>query len=259
VLDVKAFDGRRNRDEKFVTGKNRVEFEVVSRKSRGTTSARAPARVQVMVVGKQGTVVEPMTLQARATVVRASRRACKVSGSTPLAALAGALDKKRVGWHVRDFGSCERRRSGSSGQLFVDRIAKDRNRGQDGWVYKVNDFARNVGAADDAGPRLRKGDRVLWLYCVLDPTTRSCQPSLRVVPGATSVPHGGSLRVQVRAYDNERHSSPAAGARVTLGPATAVADAGGTATLTAPHHGRYTLSASATGALPSFPVPYEVK
>ena len=83
-------------------------------------------------------------------------------------------------------GSCERRRTGSSGQLFVDRIATDRNRGQDGWVYKVNDFARNVGAADVAGPRLRNGDRVLWLYCVLDPTTRSCQRSLRVVPDATS-------------------------------------------------------------------------
>ena len=37
VLDVKAFDGRRNRDEKFVSGKNRVEFEVVPR-SRGTTA-----------------------------------------------------------------------------------------------------------------------------------------------------------------------------------------------------------------------------
>ena len=41
VLDVKAFDGRRNRDEKFVTGRNRSEFEVVSRMSRGTASAAA--------------------------------------------------------------------------------------------------------------------------------------------------------------------------------------------------------------------------
>ncbi len=258
VLDVKAFDGRRNRDEKFVSGKNRVEFKVVSR-SRDTTSARAPARVQVMVVGKRGPVVEAVTLQARPTVVRASRRACKVSGATPLAALARALDRQRIGWHLRDFGSCERRRAGSSGQLFVDRIATDLNRGQDGWVYKVNDFARNVGAADVAGPRLRNGDRVLWLYCVLDPATRSCQRSLRVVPDATSGPPGGSLRVRVRAYDNDRHVAPAAGARVSLGPVTAVTDAGGTATLTAPSQGRYTLSAGAPGALPSFPLLYEVK
>jgi hypothetical protein len=260
VLDVKAFDGRRNRDEKFVPGKNRTEFKVVSRKSRGTTaSVRREARVQVMVVGKNGPVAEAMTLQARATVVRASGRACKVSGATALAALAGALDKQRIGWHLRDFGSCERRRPDSSAQLFVDRIAKDRNRGQDGWVYKVNDFARNVGAADVAGPRLRKGDRVLWLYCVLDPATRSCQRSLRVVPDATSGPPGGPVRVRVRAYDNERRASAAAGARVALGPASAVADANGFATLTAPSKGRHALSATAAGAVAAFPVQYEVK
>ncbi len=259
VLDVKAFDGRRNRDERFVRGKNRTEFEVVPR-SRGTTaSARRGARVQVMVVGKNGPVVEAVTLQARPTVVRASARACKVSGSTPLAALVAALDRHDIGRHLRDFGSCERRRTSSSGQLFVDRIAQDRNRGQDGWVYKVNDFARTVGSADVAGRRLRDGDRVLWLYCVLDPTTRSCQPSLRVVPDATSGPPGGALRVRVRAYDNERRASPAAGARIALGPATAVADATGTATLTAPAAGRYRLSAGAPGAAPSFPVSYEVK
>ena len=258
VLDVKAFDGRRNRDEKFVPGKNRTEFEVMPR-SRGTTSARAAARVQVMVMGKGGPVVQAVTLRSRPTVVRAAGRACKVSGATPLAALAAALDGQDVAWHLRDFGSCERRRPDSSGQLFVDRIAKDRNRGQDGWVYKVNDFARTVGAADVAGRRLRKGDRVLWLYCVLDPATRSCQRSLRAVPNATSGPPGGAVRVKVRAYDNERRGSPAAGARVTLGPATAVADAGGVASLAAPSPGRYTLTAGAPGALPSFPVSYEVK
>ena len=260
VLDVKAFDGRRNRDERFVRGKNRTEFEVVPR-SRGTTaSARRGARVQVMVVGKEGPVVEAVTLQARPTVVRASGRACKVSGSTPLAALVAALDRQDIGRHLRDFGSCERRRTSSSGQLFVDRIAQDRNRGQNGWVYKVNDFARTVGSADVAGRRLRDGDRALWLYCVLDPTTRSCQPSLRVVPDATSGPPGGALRVRVRAYDNERRVSPAAGARIALGPASAVADATGTATLTAPATpGRYRLSAGAPGAAPSFPVSYEVR
>jgi len=262
VLDVKAFDGRRNRDEKFVGGKNRVEFKVVPRKTRGTTAAartRAAARVQVMVVGKGGTVVDAVTLRARATVVRASGRACKVPGSTPLAALIAALGPRDVGRHLRDYGSCDRRRAGSSAQLFVDRIGKDRNRGQNGWVYKVNDFARNVGAADVAAPRLRTGDRVLWLYCVLDPASRSCQPSLRVTAGAGSAATGAPVRVRVRAYDNERRDSPAAGALVALGPATAIADAGGTATLTAPHHGSYTIAATAPGALPSFPVPFEVK
>jgi hypothetical protein len=263
VLDVKAFDGRRNRDEKFVSGKNRIEFEVVSRKSRGTTSSARTggraARVQVMVVGQGGTVAEATTLRARATVVRASGRACKVSQSTPLAALVAALDRKKVSKHVRDFGACERRRAGSSSQLFVDRIAKERNRGEDGWVYKVNDFARSVGAADVSARRLRNGDRVLWLYCVLNPKTRSCQPSLRLLPDASSGPAGGAVRVRVRGYDNERRQSPAAGAQVTLGPASATTGADGVATLTAPAKGRYTLSASAPGALPPFPLRYEVK
>jgi hypothetical protein len=256
VLDVKAFDGRRNRDEKFVSGKNRAEFEVVSRKSRGTTSAARSggSRVRVMVVGKSGTLVEAMTLRARATAVRASRRACKVSGSTPLAALAAALGKRDVPWHARDFGRCERRNARSSGQLFVDRIAKDRNRGQDGWVYKVNDFARNVGAADTAGPRLRSGDRVLWLYCVFEPATRSCQRSLRVVAETVKGPPGSMLTLLVEGYDNERRKQPVAGATVTLGPVTAVTDASGRAALIRPAPGTYTLGATAPGAIPSFPV-----
>ena len=87
VLDVKAFDGRRNRDEKFVTGKNRSEFEVVPAFAGHHCRPCPAARVQVMVVGKSGTLAEAVTLRARPTVVRASGRACKVSGSTPLAAL----------------------------------------------------------------------------------------------------------------------------------------------------------------------------
>ena len=262
VLDVKAFDGRRNRDEKFVTGKNRSEFEVVSRKSRGTTAAARSsgraARVQVMVVGKSGTVVEAVTLQARPAVVRASGRACKVNGSTPLAALVAALDKRRIGRHVRDFGACERRNARSSGQLFVDRIGRERNRGQDGWVYKVNDLARDVGAADPAGPRLRNGNRVLWMYCVMEAATSSCQRSLRVAPSKADGPPGSTLRLLVEGYDDRRRKAPVAGATVTLGPVSAVTDASGHASLVRPAAGTYTLAATAPGALPSFPVKVKV-
>ena len=262
VLDVKAFDGRRNRDEKFVTGKNRSEFEVVSRKSRGTTAAARgggrAARVQVMVVGKSGTVVEAVTLQARPAVVRASGRACKVNGSTPLAALVAALDKRRIGRHVRDFGACERRNARSSGQLFVDRIGRERNRGQDGWVYKVNDLARDVGAADPAGRRLRNGNRVMWMYCVMEAATSSCQRSLRVTPSRADGPPGSTLRLLVEGYDDRRHKAPVAGATVTLGPLSAVTDASGHASLVRPAAGIYTLAATAPGAMPSFPVRVKV-
>jgi hypothetical protein len=257
LLDVKAFDGRRNRDEKFVGGKNRSEFEVVPR-SRGTSAARAAPRVQVMVVGKSRTVVEAVTLRARPTVVRGSGRACKVTGSTPLAALLAALRRERVGLHVRDFGQCERRNGRSSGQLFVDRVARDRNRGEDGWVYKVNDFARNVGAADASGARLRDGSRVLWLYCTLGAATRSCQRSLRVATQTPGGPPGSSLRVLVEGFDNERRGIPVAGATVTLGTANAVTDATGHATLVLPAAGSHTLVATAPGAIPSFPLKVKV-
>ena len=255
VLDVKAFDGRRNRDERFVRGRNRVEFEVVPR-ARGTTSAArgGGARVQVQVVGGAGTLVEPRTLRARATVVRASRRACKVAGSTPLAALAAALRTRGVSSHVRDFGRCRRRDARSSGQLFVDRVGDERNRGQDGWVYKVNDFARSVGAADTAGARLRRGDRVLWFYCRLDALTRSCQRSLRVRAKGADGPPGAALAVRVEGYDDRRRGTPVPGATVGLGPATATTDAAGRAVLVRPAPGTYSLVASAPGTTPSFPV-----
>jgi hypothetical protein len=273
VLDVKAFDGRRNRDERFVGGRNRVVFEVLKsagRRQRGdrvrggtgvAQDARARpngARVQVMVVGRAGTLVEAATLRARATVVRASGRTCKVAASTPLAALAAALRPAGTGWHVRDFGSCERRRSRSSGQLFVDRVAADRNRGQDGWVYKVNDRAGTIGAADPTGRRLRAGDRVVWFYCMLDAASKGCQRTLRVLdPDAVGAP-GAVLPVSVLAYDDARRSIPASGAHVTLGAAGALAGPDGVASLTVPAPGIHALAASLPGAVPSFPIRIKV-
>ncbi len=259
VLDVKAFDGRRNRDEKFVSGRNRVEFEMVPRRRGASSAARtAGARVQVMVVGKGATVAPARALRARSTVVRASGRACKVSASTPLAALAAALRKRDAGWHVRDFGRCARRDARSSGQLFVDRVRGDRNSGQDGWVYKVNDRAHSVGAADVAGGRLRAGDRVLWFYCTQDAVARSCQRSLRVVAQGADGPPGTTLRVLVEGYDDDRRKAPVAGATVALGPATAVTDGAGRAALVRPAAGSHLLFASAPGATASFPVKVRV-
>ena len=262
VIDVKAFDGRRNRDEKFVPGKNRTVFEVAPRKKRGAASAaRSPgARVQVMVVGTGGTLVKAATVHARSTVVRASGRACKVAASTPLAAIAAALRRAKVGWHVRDFGTCERRRAASSSQLFVDRVGTDRNRGRDGWVYKITDFAPGVGAADTSAKRLARGARVVWFYCRQDVAASSCQRSLRVVPDAAFAAAGSTLRVRVLAYDDRRRAKPASGAQVRLGPAAAVAGANGVASIVAPAAGRHTLTATATdGSIPSFPVSIRVK
>jgi hypothetical protein len=183
-----------------------------------------------------------------------------VAASTPLAALAAALRRAHVAWHVRDFGTCERRRVASSSQLFVDRVASDRNRGRDGWVYKISDFAPGVGAADVSAKRLRRGARVAWFYCRQDVAASSCQRSLRVVPDATSGSAGSRLRVRVLAYDDRRSAKPAAGAQVRLAAVAAVTDANGVASVMLPGPGRHSLTAQASdGSIPSFPVPIRVK
>ena len=155
VVDVKVFDARRNRNDRFVPGENRAVFEVLRSKSRRTgSSAAGSARVETMIVGKQGVIVDPITVRAGKTVVRASGRRCAVAASTPLGALQAALRRNGVGYAVRDYGSCARRNTRSSGQLFVTRIARERNSGADGWVYKIDDRTPGVGAAD---ARLRRG------------------------------------------------------------------------------------------------------
>src|SRR5206468_4681253 len=123
-------------------------------------------------------------------------------------------------YRLRDYGRCARATPRASGQLFVNRIGGDVNAGNDGWFYKVNDRAPEVGAGDPAA-RVRDGDRVLWFYCVFDDSARSCQRSLRVIPDA-GAKAGQPLHVRVRAYDNAGRSVAAPGATVTLGSANAV-------------------------------------
>jgi hypothetical protein len=214
-----------------------------------------------MVVGRKGVIVDPITVRAGETVVRASGRRCAVAASTPLGALQAALRRKRIGYAVRDYGSCTRRNARSSGQLFVTRIARERNRGSDGWVYKIGDRTPGTGAAD---ARLRAGDRLLWVYCEQDQESGGCQRSLRVFPAGRSGLAGGSLPVRVFGYDDKRTRRPVPGARVTLRAGneevvSTVSSAEGSAVLTLPAVGRYQLAATADGLAPSFPVTVRVR
>jgi hypothetical protein len=134
----------------------------------------------------------------------------------------------------------------------------DRNSGQDGWVYKVGRRAGTAGAADPAGPfgsgGLRRGDQVLWFYCLHTDAAGGCQRSLSVSVSTEKLNAGATLPVTVRGYDNEGRGQPFSGARVTLGPASATTDAQGKAGVTVPQAGSYLLAATAKGAVPSFPV-----
>ncbi len=265
MLDVKAFDRARNRDEKFVRGQNRVVFDVLGR-SRGRAAAASrssrAAKVELMVVGRERVLAAARPLRASETTVKASGRSCRVGASTPLAALARALRRERLAYHVRDFGHCSLKRPGGSAQLFVDRVGSERNRGQNGWFYKIDHRAGSAGGADPSGPfgegLLHDGARVLWFYCLFETRTSSCQRSLSLRPAARSGRAGEPLRVSVRGYDNDARGRPEAGVMVTLGPASALTDSGGEAVLRLPVSGRYRLEAAKPGTAPAFPVSVRV-
>jgi len=145
------------------------------------TAAPAAATVRQMVVFRSGKSLTK-DVSARSVRVRVHRRTCAVPGRTALAALVRS-HPGHIG--LRDFGSCSRH-ARDAGGLFVRSIRHDRNKGRDGWVYKVGRKAATAGAADPTGPfgtgrRLRSGQRVLWFYCRLS-SAGSCQRALAVRP-----------------------------------------------------------------------------
>lgn len=129
-------------------------------------TANGPA-VRVAVVGKHRVLDRARTRRARSTTVRVGGRRCAIGAGTPLAALLAVRRDVRI----RDYASCGRR-SADAGGLFVFQVGGERNHGTDGWVYTVDGRKGTTGAADASGPfgtgrRLRKGDRVVWLWCTM--------------------------------------------------------------------------------------------
>jgi hypothetical protein len=206
-------------------------------------AAAAPV-VEQMVVFRDGDAVT-RTVAARQVRVRVGGRRCTAGEGTALAALV----RSRVGrLGLRDFGSCSTRARDSAG-LFVSSIKGERNRGQDGWVYKVGNRAATAGAADPSGAfgrgRLKKGQRVTWFFCRL--RDGGCQRTLAL----TARPRPGTVSVTVRGYDDEGRGVPVEGATVSAGSVTAVSGADGRATLALPP-GRHRLVAEREGLVRSF-------
>jgi len=210
--------------------------------------AAQAASVTTMVAGKDRVLrsAKPVKLADTRRVKVGSRR-CTVSGRTPL----GLLAATSLAIRVRDYGSCGRRPADAA-SLFVTRIGSDRNRGQDGWVYKVGRKVSSAGAGDRSGRRLRAGDRLLWFYCRAQ-RTGGCQRTLEATPDRASAAPGEAVRVTVRGYDDQGRGIAVAGATVTLGSATATTDAAGVAQVVVPSAGRLTLGASRAGMVAAFP------
>lgn len=207
-------------------------------------AAAAPV-VEQMVVFRDGDAVT-RTVAAKQVRVRVGGRRCTAGEGTALAALV----RSRVGrLGLRDFGSCSTRARDSAG-LFVSSIKGERNRGQDGWVYKVGNRSASAGAADPSGAfgrgRLRRGQRVTWFFCRL--RDGGCQRTLALVEAR---PEPGTVSVTVRGYDDEGRGVPVEGATVSAGSVTAVSDADGRATLALPS-GRHRLVAERDGLVRSF-------
>ena len=208
-------------------------------------TAKGSPAIDQMVVFRSGKAIAKR-VRAERTTTRIGRRDCGVAAATPLAALLRSRPGK-IAFH--DYGDCSRRPADSAG-LFVKALRGERNRGQDGWVYKVGRKLATAGAADRAGPfgngRLRVDDDVVWFYCrQFDNGT--CQRSLEV---ATEV-DGRRVTATVRGYDDSGDGIDVAGATVHAGGRTATTGADGRATLTLAR-GRHRLHATKKGAIRSF-------
>ena len=215
--------------------------------------AEARAKVDLMVVGKRAVLAGPERVALKARSAKVAGERCSLGRATPLSVLAGV----GVTFGLTDYGSCSRR-ARDAGSLYVRRIGPDRERGSDGWVYKVGRRSGSAGAADPAGSfgtgrRLRGGQRVLWFWCVKD-AQDLCQRTLEVTPAGQAVMAGRPLRVTVRGYDEAGSGVPVQSATVRVGDATAITGADGVATLTAPAAGSYSVQAERTGMVVSFPV-----
>jgi hypothetical protein len=212
--------------------------------------------VQTMIVGGSAILSGSRAVTASAATVRVGGRSCAVAAGTPLSALAALRRVGGPGFALRDYGRCGSS-AVNSGQLFVYSLGGERNRGQSGWEYKVDHLAGSTGAADQSGVRgdgrrIRSGAHVLWFWC--NASGGGCQRTLEVRTPAVSVSRGQRFAVTISGYDNEGRGAPAVGAVATLGSDFASAGPHGEATLIAPARpGRYSLSASRPGLVPSFP------
>jgi hypothetical protein len=218
--------------------------------TRADRSRAAAPKIRQLVVFRDGSATSD-TVSTRATRLRVEGRRCAVGDGT---ALAGLVRSRPGRVTLRDFGACSSRPRDAGG-LFVQAIRGDRNRGQNGWVYKVGRRAATAGSADPDGPlgrgRLRAGQRVTWFYCRL--RDGGCQRTLELTWRAEP----GTLVATVRGYDDDGRGVPIEGATVTAGGSEARTDAAGGARLTLPA-GRYRAVAEKPGLVRSFTERVEV-
>ena len=215
----------------------------------GATPAEAARTVRVMVAGQSSVLAGPQKVKLVDRTVTVGGKRCATGARTALSALAAT----KLPLTFKDYGACSRRPA-ESGSLYVRAIGGERERGSDGWVYKVGRRVGTTGAADPSGAfgdgrRLRTGQKVLWFWCVKD-AADACQRTLEVT-APRSVTPGATFQATVRGYDENGKGVPVAGVEVAPG---AVTDSDGLAAVTAPPvAGTLRLVAAKDGLVPAFP------
>ena len=127
--------------------------------------------------------------------------------------------------------------------VLVQKIGPDENAGTAGWQYRVNHAAPPVGADQRA---LAQGDSALWYYGAADGARE-----LDLAPSSDRVPTGAVFTVAVASYAADGSAQPGAGATVTYGGASTVADAAGRATFVAQAGGTRPVTATRAGDIRS--------
>lgn len=206
-------------------------------------TAHAPV-VDQLVVFPSGKVVHKR-VSTRAVTVKVHGKRCRAGAGTALPALVRS-HPGRI--RLRDFGSCSRKAADGSG-LFVSGVGRYRNKGRDGWVYKVGARSATAGAADPAGPfgsgRLHSGRRVTWFFCRLG--ANGCQRSL----GVRVKSEPGGVAVTVTGYDDEGRGAPESGASVFVDGAEQVTSTAGVSHFSVAA-GRHRVYATKAGRVRSF-------
>jgi hypothetical protein len=123
--------------------------------------------------------------------------------------------------------------------ILVQGIGPDANAGTDGWQFKVDHVAPQVGPS---AAQLAPGDSVLWYFGAGDGAR-----DLDVTLSGDRLAAGSPLGVTVTSYGPDGAPSPAAGALVRYGGATATADSAGHASFVAQAAGTATVVATRAG------------
>ncbi len=204
------------------------------------SSDPAFANTVISIEGKDANLLAPMWVGVRKTGTRVVRDSTglkvRISARSVLSqALTGTMTAKvplRWTWYP------------SFQAPYVQSIGGQRAVGLTGWNYRVNSlyFAK---AANNVN--LGFGDRVLWYWGgEKDTVLEIAAPGVGTIPGVVVGP--GAFTAQVNQVTWKRVRTPAVGATVTFGPASATTGTDGTVTFTATS-GVATIRATRPGAI----------